>query len=459
MRQLDPQQVADKPLDILFYEILYVEDHQPASHWEDLKRLPQWGLKTDTHNTRAKSLKDIRTYHERLAEKRDEFEYDIDGIVIKLDRYEQREQLGVRQRSPRWAFAWKFPPKEEVTILEDIVVQVGRTGVLTPVALLQPVDVGGVTVSRATLHNEDEVKKKDVRCGDKVRVARAGDVIPEVMERIKEPGKKRQNPFSMPDTCPACGARVYKEGAYYFCSGRLTCPPQVIGGIVHYASREALNIQGLGEKTAEDMFKKGLVKDISGLYGLGKEDLLQLDEFAEKSAGQLYEAIQKTKNPKLDRFLYALGIRHVGRRIAQILAQHFRRFEDLKKADKEAIAEIPEIGPEIADSVSEFFAQRENRKVLKNLKQAGVVVQDLKTKKHARSLEGKTFVFTGKLNEYTRQEAQDLVEALGGRATSSVSSETDYVVAGEDPGGKYDEARNQNVTIMDEKEFKKLVSS
>ena len=459
MRQLDPQQVADKPLDILFYEILYVEDHQPASHWEDLKRLPQWGLKTDTHNTRAKSLKDIQTYHERLAEKRDEFEYDIDGIVIKLDRYEQREQLGVRQRSPRWAFAWKFPPKEEVTILEDIVVQVGRTGVLTPVALLQPVDVGGVTVSRATLHNEDEVKKKDVRCGDKVRVARAGDVIPEVMERIKEPGKKRQNPFSMPDTCPACGARVYKEGAYYFCSGRLTCPPQVIGGIVHYASREALNIQGLGEKTAEDMFKKGLVKDISGLYGLGKEDLLQLDEFAEKSAGQLYEAIQKTKNPKLDRFLYALGIRHVGRRIAQILAQHFRRFEDLKKADKEAIAEIPEIGPEIADSVSEFFAQRENRKVLKNLKQAGVVVQDLKTKKHARSLEGKTFVFTGKLNEYTRQEAQDLVEALGGRATSSVSSETDYVVAGEDPGGKYDEARNQNVTIMDEKEFKKLVSS
>lgn len=459
MRQLDPQQVADKPLDILFYEILYVVDHQPASHWEDLKRLPQWGLKTDTHNTRAESLKDIQTYHERLAEKRDEFEYDIDGIVIKLDRYEQREQLGVRQRSPRWAFAWKFPPKEEVTSLEDIVVQVGRTGVLTPVALLQPVDVGGVTVSRATLHNEDEVKKKDVRCGDKVRVARAGDVIPEVMERIKEPGKKRQKPFSMPDTCPACGARVYKEGAYYFCSGRLTCPPQVIGGIVHYASREALNIEGLGEKTAEDMFKKGLVKDISGLYGLGKEDLLQLDEFAEKSAGQLYEAIQKTKNPKLDRFLYALGIRHVGRRIAQILAQHFRRFEDLKKADKEAIAEIPEIGPEIADSVSEFFAQKENRKVLKNLKQAGVVVQDLKTKKQAQTLEGKTFVFTGKLNEYTRQEAQDLVEALGGRATSSVSSETDYVVAGEDPGGKYDEARNQNVTIMDEKEFKKLVSS
>ncbi|MCF8084272.1 MAG: NAD-dependent DNA ligase LigA [Deltaproteobacteria bacterium] len=459
MRQLDPQQVADKPLDILFYEILYVVDHQPASHWEDLKRLPQWGLKTDTHNTRAESLKDIQTYHERLAEKRDEFEYDIDGIVIKLDRYEQREQLGVRQRSPRWAFAWKFPPKEEVTSLEDIVVQVGRTGVLTPVALLQPVDVGGVTVSRATLHNEDEVKKKDVRCGDKVRVARAGDVIPEVMERIKEPGKKRQKPFSMPDTCPACAARVYKEGAYYFCSGRLTCPPQVIGGIVHYASREALNIEGLGEKTAEDMFKKGLVKDISGLYGLGKEDLLQLDEFAEKSAGQLYEAIQKTKNPKLDRFLYALGIRHVGRRIAQILAQHFRRFEDLKKADKEAIAEIPEIGPEIADSVSEFFAQKENRKVLKNLKQAGVVVQDLKTKKQAQTLEGKTFVFTGKLNEYTRQEAQDLVEALGGRATSSVSSETDYVVAGEDPGGKYDEARNQNVTIMDEKEFKKLVSS
>ncbi len=459
MRQLDPQHVADKPLDILFYEILYINDHQPASHWDDLKRLPRWGLKTDNHNTRAESLKDIRTYHERLAEQRDEFEYDIDGIVIKLDRYEQREQLGVRQRSPRWAFAWKFPPKEEITTLEDIVVQVGRTGVLTPVALLQPVDVGGVTVSRATLHNEDEVKKKDVRCGDKVRVARAGDVIPEVMERVKEPGKKRQKPFSMPDACPACGARVYKEGAYYFCSGRLKCPPQIIGGIIHYASREALNIEGLGEKTAADLFKKGLVKDISGLYRLGRGDLLKLDGFAEKSAGQLYEAIQKTKKPRLDRFLFALGIRHVGRRVAQILAQNFRSLQNLKKADKTAIERIPEIGPEIATGVTEFFAQKENRQVLSSLEEAGVEVQEMKAGREARPLEGKTFVFTGKLREYTRQEAQDLVEASGGRATSSVTGETDYVVAGEDPGSKYDEARNQNVTIMDEKEFTKLVSS
>ncbi|MDZ7700395.1 MAG: NAD-dependent DNA ligase LigA [Deltaproteobacteria bacterium] len=224
MRQLDPKNVADKPLDILFYDILYIEGDELTSHWDVLKHFPRWGLKTDTNNRKASSFKEIRSYHERLSEKRDDVEYDIDGIVIKLNNYTQRERLGVRQRSPRWAMVWKFPPKEEITTLEDIVVQVGRTGMLTPVALLQPVDVGGVTVSRATLHNEDEVKKKDVRPGDTVRIARAGDVIPEVVERIPKPGQKRQEAFAMPGKCPACGADVYREGAYYFCSGRLTCP-------------------------------------------------------------------------------------------------------------------------------------------------------------------------------------------------------------------------------------------
>lgn len=460
MRQLDPKNVADKPLDIVFYEILDISGSRPASHREVLKSFPEWGLKTDSHNKKCSSFQDIKTYYEKMAEEREDLEFDIDGIVINLDRYEQRENLGVRQRSPRWAFAWKFPPKEEVTRLEDIVVQVGRTGMLTPVALLQPVDVGGVTVSRATLHNEDEVRKKDVRPGDKVRIARAGDVIPEVVERVREPGKERGKEFSMPEKCPACGADVYKEGAYYFCSGKLKCPPQVIGGILHYASRAALNIDGLGEKTAQDMVAKDLVKDISDLYTLTKNDLLGLEGFADKSAGQLYDAIQESKSPKLDRFLYALGIRHVGERAARILAREYGSLENVRKADKEDLIKIPEIGPEIADSVTEFFSQDENIKVLEKFDKTGVKVQEMK-KKQSRSgeLKGKTLVFTGKLEDYSRQEAEDQVERKGGRATSSVSSETDYVVAGEDPGSKYDEAQKQNIKIIDEKEFKKIIGS
>jgi DNA ligase (NAD+) len=269
----------------------------------------------------------------------------------------------VRQRSPRWAYAWKFSPKEEITTLEDIVVQVGRTGKLTPVALLQPVDVGGVTVSRATLHNADEVKRKDVRPGDQVRIARAGDVIPEVVERVKKKGQKRQKPFSMPGTCPACGAEIFREGAYQFCPAGLSCPPQVVGRIIHYGSRDGLDITGLGEKTAQDMVRKGLVEDIADLYRLTVADLLKLDGFAQKSAPQLHDAVQSTKHPPLDRFLYALGIRHVGRRVARVLAERYQRLESLEKASRKDLETIQEIGPEIAGSVTRFFSETVNQDV------------------------------------------------------------------------------------------------
>jgi DNA ligase (NAD+) len=327
---------------------------------------------------------------------------------------------------------------------------------LTPVALLQPVDVGGVTVSRATLHNEDEVQKKDVRPGDRVRIARAGDVIPEVVERVKEPGKKRGSAFSMPKKCPACQADVYQEGAYYFCSGKLKCPPQVIGGIIHYASRDALNIDGLGEKTAADMVKKGMVKDIGDLYRLEEKDLLKLDGFAKKSARQLYQAIQETKNPRLERFLYALGIRHIGRRFAGVLARTFGSLDRIRQAGRKDLEKIEEIGPEIAGSLIEFFGQEENQKVLDRISKSGVKVQEAKQEDKAGPWSGKTFVFTGKLEEFTRSEAQDLVERYGGRATSSVSSETDYVVTGEGPGGKVDDARKHGIKIIGEEEFKEM---
>jgi len=458
MRQLDSKSVSGKPLDIMFYEILHVEGNGFSSLEQVLRTFSTWGLKTDSHNTRASSFEEVKKYRDKLSEERDDLDYEIDGIVIKINDFQQRSNLGIRHRSPRWALAWKFPPKEEMTTLEDIVVQVGRTGMLTPVALLQPVDVGGVTVSRATLHNEEEAKRKDVRVGDTVRIARAGDVIPEVVERVKEPGKKRGKTFSMPDRCPVCGAPVVKEGAYMLCPAGLSCPAQQVGRIIHYASRDAMNIEGLGDETVKDMVRKGLVHNMADLYGLSVDDLLTLEGFAEKSAHQLYDAIQKSKNPRLDRFLYALGIRHVGQRVARILAQKFPTLDAVREAKKNDLEAIPEIGPEIATSVEQFFRQEENKRVLNRLLDSGVDVEDMPIPTKKTGLEGKTFVFTGTLESHTRDEAEERVELIGGRATSSVSGETDFVVAGKNPGSKLDEAKKQGTKVIDEKEFKKMIA-
>ncbi len=457
MRQLDSKNVAGKPLDIYFYDILRVEGKKFFTHWEVLEMLPRWSLKRDELNKKCSGFDEIASYHQELFQKRDELEYEIDGIVIKIDDLEIRDRLGTRQRSPRWALAWKFPPREEITILEDIVVQVGRTGMLTPVGLLQPVDVGGVTVSRATLHNEDEVLRKDVRPGDKVRIARAGDVIPEVVERIDEPGKKRGKKFSMPEKCPVCDTQVVREGAYYFCPAGLACRAQLVGHLIHYASRDAMNIEGLGEKIARQLVERNLVKDVADLYNLSKKDLLELDGFAEKSAGNLFEAIQNVRNARLDRFLYALGIRHVGQHVARVLAMEFRTLERLSRASYEELNNIHEIGPEIARSVSSFFEKEKNLDVLQRLKQAGVKVEERPGREEELPLKGKTFVFTGELENYTREEAKRLVEDLGGRATSSVSSQTDYLVVGQGPGSKLEDAKRLEVKILKEDDFIKLV--
>lgn len=457
MRQLDSKNVAGKPLDIYFYDILQVEGKKFSTHWEVLEMLPRWGLKRDELNKKCSGFDEIASYHKDLFQRRDELEYEIDGIVIKVNNLELREKLGTRQRSPRWALAWKFPPREEITILEDIVVQVGRTGMLTPVGLLQPVDVGGVTVSRATLHNEDEVIRKDVRPGDKVRIVRAGDVIPEVMERIKEPGKKRGKKFSMPEECPVCGTRVIREGAYYFCPAGLACRAQLVGHIIHYASRDAMNIEGLGDKIARQLVERNMVKDVADLYNLSKEDLLKLEGFAEKSAQNLYDAIQNARRARLDRFLYSLGIRHVGQHVARVLAEEFRTMERLSRASYEDLLKIHEIGPEIARSVSIFFEKEKNLDVLQRLKNAGIKIEEMPSKEKELPLKGKTFVFTGELEHYTREEAKRLVENLGGRATSSVSSQTDYLVAGARPGGKLDDAKRLEVKIITEDDFRNLI--
>jgi DNA ligase (NAD+) len=460
IRQLDPKNVAGVHLDIVFYEILQVNGYKPRTHWQALRQFPKWGLKTDSHNEKGSSFKEIRDYHEKMAQQREQLEYEVDGIVIKVNDFELRERLGTRQRSPRWAFAWKFSPKVEVTTLENIVVQVGRTGMLTPVALLEPVDVGGVTVSRATLHNENEVKNKDVRPGDKVRIQRAGDVIPEVVERIKEPGKKRAKAFSMPKKCPVCGTEVFKEGAYYFCSATLSCRAQLVGRIIHYASRDAMNIEGLGDETVKQLVDKEMVKEIADLYKLSPKELKTLDGFADKSAGKLYDAIQNSKQMRFDKFLYALGIRHVGQHIAQILAREFKTVETLKKANLKDLKKIPEVGPEIAQSIFNFFKQDENRQALHNLLDVGMKIEKIQAKKRGElPFEGKRFVFTGELNKYTRSEAENEVEKLGARATSSVSGNTDYVVVGENPGSKLDEARKNKIKTINENEFEKLLHS
>jgi len=456
VRQLESRKVADKPLDIFFYEILAIDGQLPSTHREVLKQLSRWGLKTSPLNDSASSLDDIRTYHQDLAERRDELDYEIDGIVIKIDNHDLRDQLGSRHRSPRWAIAWKFQPSEETTRVADIVVQVGRTGILTPVALLQPVDVGGVTVSRATLHNAGEVHRKDIRVGDRVRVIRAGDVIPEIESRIKQQGRKRSDPFAMPAHCPVCSSKVRREGAYYLCTAGLSCPAQLSTRLQHYASRDAMDIDYLGEQTAARLVEHGLVHDLADLYDLTVSDIEVLDGFAQHSAKQLRDAIQGTKKPRLDRFLYALGIRRVGCRVAGQLADEFRSLDKLAAADRQRIEKIPDIGKETAESTADFFADRRNRDVLKRLRDAGVQVQPMPDR-HGQPLKGKTFVFTGSLQGFTRDEAEERVETLGGRATSSVSGETDFVVVGENPGSKLDEAREKEVRRIDGDEFRNLI--
>ncbi len=456
VRQLNPKNVADKPLDIFFYEMLQVDGWEVHSHWEVLKQFPKWGLKTHRLNKKVKSMSDAEKYHHKLTEERDDMDYEIDGIVIKVDDFSQRETLGTRERNPRWAMAWKFPPKKEMTRLRDIVVQVGRTGMLTPVALLDPVDIGGVTVSRATLHNEDEVREKDVRPGDKVRVIRAGDVIPKVAERVKERGKERSKEFSMPDRCPVCDTEVVKEGAYTFCPAGLSCKAQLVGHIIHYVSGDAMDIENLGEKIVQQLVDREMVKDLSDLYRLEKEDFLQLEGFAEKSSQKLVHAIQHSKKPELESFLYALGIRHVGQHIARVLARKYQDLNALRKAGLDDLKKTQEIGPEIAESVNHFFGEKQNQKIIDRLQDVGVEVQSVQVSE-SDELEGVTFVFTGELDSFTRDQAKERVEKLGARATSSVSGNTDYLVAGEDPGSKLDDAKKHDVKIIDEKEFKKLL--
>lgn len=456
IRRLDSKIVARWPLDIFFYDILVIDGEEFSSHWEELKTFKSWGLKTKPLNRLLESFEELAAFREVLIEKRENLPYEIDGIVLKLDDLELRRQLGTRHRSPRWAMAWKFEAKKEVTVIERIAVQVGPSGMLTPVALLRPVEVGGVTVSRATLHNEGEVQKKDLREGDRVRIERAGDVIPEVVERIECPNKYAAK-FHMPKKCPSCGTEVMREGAYVFCPAGLSCKAQLRGRLRHYGSREALDIEHLGEKTVEQLVERELVGSLADLYHLEQADIEKLEGYAEKSARQLLEAIRVSREPPLDRFLFALGIRHIGQRTARILASRFGILKKLANADRGELQSIPDIGPEIADCLPHFFA--ENRQALDDLREAGGKVRPMAKKEGEKALEGKTFVFTGSLGRFYPQRGVGGCGGTGGgRATSSVSGSTDYLVVGKNPGIKLDEAKEQGTEILDEKQFLELLT-
>ncbi|MHC1610514.1 MAG: NAD-dependent DNA ligase LigA [Candidatus Methanospirareceae archaeon] len=462
VRQLDPRVTASRPLDFFAYGIGRVEGKEFSTQWEVLEYLRKIGFKVNPLIRRFKDIQDVIRYHEEVNEKRTELDYEIDGMVVKVNSIEQQERLGAVSRSPRWALAYKFPAREEFTRVKDIRVQVGRTGALTPVAVLEPVQIGGVTVSRATLHNEDELRRKDVRIGDTVVVERAGDVIPEVVSVIKSKRTGAEKEFRMPDKCPVCGADVLKEGPIVRCIG-VSCSAQLKERIKHFASLRALNIEGLGEKVIEQLVDRRMVSDAADLFFLTKEDLMKLERMGEKSAQNILTALEKSKHTTFARLLYALGIRHVGEHTASLLAANFRDMDALRAASYEELIRIPEIGPEVAKSILLFFEQKETQELLEKLERAGVRyetkgVEEGEEEGVGKVLEGKTFVFTGRIS-MPREEAKSIVEGLGGHVASSVSKRTDYVVAGEEPGSKLEKAEKLGVKIIDEEAFREMVKN
>ncbi len=465
LRQLDPNITAARPLKIYVYGVGEVGGRGFSSHWEVLQTLKTWGFRINPLIERTQGIETAIAYHHRLEHERHGLAYEIDGMVIKVDSLTLQERLGTKARSPRWALAYKFAATQATTRVKEIVVNVGRTGAVTPMAVMEPVEVGGVTVSRATLHNEDEVARKDVRVGDTVLIQRAGDVIPEVVKVITEGRTGRERPFVMPTHCPVCDTPLVRpEGE------KVTrCPnPDCFGKkkdgeeggalprkIEHFASRSAMDIDGLGEKIVNQLVDTGLLKDVSDLYGLTVEDLTPLERFAEKSAQNIVSAIQGSKGVGLGRFIYALGIRYVGEATAHLLAKHFQSLEALMQAGEEELLQVEGVGPQVAGSIREFFQNARNRELVAKLLAAGIKIQKPEAAA-VTPLSGKTFVFTGALS-ISREEAKALVAARGGKVSSSVSAKTDYVVAGEDPGSKAAKAKEMGVTILDEGAFEELL--
>ena len=464
MRQLDSRITADRELSFFAYSVGQIEGDmwspEITCHSEMLTRLKTLGLPVSPETIVLVGFKACLLYYRAIEKCRSNLDYDIDGVVFKVNDFRQQEIMGFVSRAPRWAIAYKFPPEEELTQVLDIEIQVGRTGALTPVARLEPVFVGGVTVTNATLHNEDEIKRKDVRVGDTVIVRRAGDVIPEVLKVVLERRPDKTEAFKLPSKCPICDSDVEREEgeAVFRCSGGLYCSAQQIQAIIHFASRRAMNIDGLGDKLIEQLVEKGLIKNVADLYGLTHGQLAELERMAEKSASNIIEALKKSKETTLDRFIYALGIREVGDATARTLANHFGNLSAIRSATQEALEGVADIGPIMAKHIVTFFLQNHNQEVINDLLTAGVHWQDVEIKTE-QPLQGKTFVITGTLESMKRDEAKQRLLELGAKVSGSVSKKTDYVIAGSEPGSKAEKARQLGVEILDEAGFLSLISS
>ncbi|HEX6828705.1 MAG TPA: NAD-dependent DNA ligase LigA [Burkholderiales bacterium] len=462
LRQLDPRITAERRLTFFAYAIGTVEGGEVPRdrHSRLLDYLEKLHFPVAPERGVREGVEALLGYYREIGARREELPYDIDGVVYKVNDLRAQEELGFVSRAPRFAVAHKFPAEEAVTELLDMDVQVGRTGALTPVARLKPVFVGGVTVTNATLHNEEEVRRKDVWRRDRVVVRRAGDVIPEVL-RVAQPGpREEQDYFRMPEKCPVCHSRVERleDEAVSRCTAGLFCPAQRKQALLHFASRRALDIEGLGEKLVDQLVDTGRVATPADLYRLGIEELASLERMAEKSASNLLAAIEGSKHPPLARFIHALGIRNVGEATARDLARHFGSMDALMHADEAALEDVPDVGPVVAASIARFFAEPHNREVIRELRERGVQPREAAPARAARGpATGKTFVITGTLPNYSRDQARELIEAAGGKVAGSVSKKTDYVVAGADPGAKHDKARDLGVSILDEDGLKRLL--
>ncbi|KAF0220386.1 MAG: DNA ligase [Geobacteraceae bacterium] len=459
LRQLDSRITARRPLSIFCYAPGEVDGYGFTSQSDFLDTIPRWGLPTNPHIRKVSGIGGVLAYYREMTEARETLPYEIDGVVVKVDSFALQRELGEKSRSPRWAIAYKFPPRQAITIIEDIVPSVGRTGVITPTAHLRPVEVSGVMVARATLHNWEEMERKDIRIGDTVVVERAGDVIPAVVKVVTEKRTGGEKPLPIPGKCPECGSEVVKipgEVAVR-CMG-LSCPAQIRETIIHFASRDAMDIEGLGEKYIEQLLRLGLVKNVADLYYLERSDFMRFERMGDKLAENLLSAIERSKHKELSRFIYALGIRHVGEHTAKLLASAFGSIENLEKATEEELLSIREIGPQVAQSIRTFFHNRQNIEVIERMLRAGVT-PSVEEKKVGGRFTGKTFVFTGALTRFTRDEAKRLVENEGGHAAGSVSKKTDFVVAGAEAGSKLDKARELGVRVITEEEFLEMLES
>ena len=458
LRQLDSKITAKRPLDIYIFNVQKIEGKEFNSHFEELEYLSKLGFNVNPIRIDCKNIEEIENAIKKIGEERENLTFGIDGAVVKVDDLKFREILGTTAKVPRWAIAYKYPPERKETILKDIVCQVGRTGVITPMAILEPVRVAGSKISKTTLHNEDFIKEKDIKIGDTVVIQKAGDVIPEIVEVKKKKRTGNEIDFEMPKVCPVCGAPTIREEGEVAvrCTG-IECPAKLFRNLVHFVSREAMNIDGLGEAIIKQLLDKGLIKNVADIYALKFEDIASLKKNGKKFAENLINSINRSKKNDLYRLITAFGIRHVGTKASKVLAKRYKNMKNLMNATSEELALIEDIGPIVADSIREFFLQDQTIDLIEKLRKAGVNMRHQEETNSDDRFNGKTFVLTGTLEKYTRNEASDIIEKLGGKTSSSVSKKTDYVLAGEDAGSKLTKAQNLGVKILTEKEFEELI--